>query len=93
MCKTVAFKGTLEACEAETLYLESPTIFKTTQAGMALALFCYRAAHLHARGPHVEHVAGCGAGGTELPRLTLTCSFAVRSGSQKIFQSVLVQMH
>lgn len=60
---------------------------------MALALFCYRAAHLHAMGPHVEHVAGCGAGGTELPRLTLTCSFAVRSGSQKIFQSVLVQMH
>lgn len=48
---------------------------------MALALFCYRAAHLHAMCPHVEHVAGRGAGGTELPRLTLTCSFAVRSGT------------
>lgn len=48
---------------------------------MALALFCYRAAHLHAMCPHVEHVAGRGAGGTELPHLTLTCSFAVRSGT------------
>lgn len=48
---------------------------------MALVLFCYHAAHLHATGPHVEHVAGHGAGGAELPHLTLTCIFAVGSGT------------